>query len=547
MGNGNEPLPVVDVVDDPPRFAVDAEPDAPQAFAVYELARASWAWVFGQREDDPAHGGFRYATKAVELPLSGRLEPDLVAHASAIAVFDAPLRDETLEVDLGVNVAGLGQSGLGGSNVLRVFLGGQPHLERFLDQLAHLTAGLGCSDAHGPVELVVGKRDGDFHNGHPTIWIAGWPPFSPAADERYAPAVERWELPPAINGPTDSGRDLWVEDGLLTADPVAGAERLPGRFALPGLVDSHFHMAFGYGAVPLSEEEVHALLRAQVGQGVLLVRDLGAPNGISLNLPAEPDFPRVIAAGQHLAPAGGFIEGSHLPFPVERLVEGALAEVDAGAAWVKIMADGGDDGHANYPMDNVREMADAVHARGARVAAHTEGPVVRELAHTGVDSIEHGSAMDEPTLREMARSGMAWAPTTNLYLKDLAHVDEMLAQPDLEPARRLRLAGWRQNVEGVLKNVVDLLPVAAGLGVTLLASTDTVGTVVEDVERIAAAGVDPATAIGTATWDARRYLGAAGLEPGAPADVVTFDDDPRDDPSVLGQPVAVVLGGRRVR
>jgi imidazolonepropionase-like amidohydrolase len=360
--------------------------------------------------------------------------------------------------------------------------------------------------------------------------------------------MERWELPTAISGPSDGGRRLWVENGLLTADRVAGTERLPGRFAVPGLVDSHFHMAFGYGAVPLSRDETFANLRAAAQQGVLLVRDMGAPGGISLNLPADPDFPRVIASGQHLAVPGGFIEGSHDPVPPERLVEAALAEVDRGATWVKIMADSAPDAPPSYPMENVREMAAAIHARGARVAAHTEHGAVHELVHTGVDSIEHGSEMTEETLRVMARLGIAWVPTTNLYLRDLQELDAMLAREDLEPERRGRIETiYRPHVLGVLANIQALLPVATRLGVTLLASTDIIGSVAEDVERFVASGVDPAIAVGAATWDARRYLAAPGLDEGAPADVVTFDEDPRVDPSALSRPRAILLGGRRVQ
>jgi imidazolonepropionase-like amidohydrolase len=359
--------------------------------------------------------------------------------------------------------------------------------------------------------------------------------------------MERWELPTAVTGPTDSGRRLWVENGLLTADAVTGAERLPGSFALPGLVDSHFHMAFGYGAVPLSREETFGNLRAAVLQGVLLVRDMGAPAGISLNLPAEPDFPRVIPSGQHLAIPGGFIEGSHDPVPPERLVEVALAEVARGAKWVKIMADSEPDAPPSYPMEVVRRMASAVHARGARVAAHTEHAAVHELVHNSVDSIEHGSAMTQETLRVMATLGIAWAPTTNLYLRDLEEMDAMLARPDLEPDRRTTIETiYRPHVVAVLANIQALLAVAARLGVRLLASTDIIGTVAEDVERFVASGVDPAVAVGAATWDARRYLGAPGLDEGAPADVVTFDYDPRVDPGVLSSPRAILLGGRRI-
>ncbi len=50
-----------------------------------------------------------------------------------------------------------------------------------------------------------------------------------------------------------------------------------------------------------------------------------------------------------------------------------------------------------------------------------------------------------------------------------------------------------------------------------------------------------------ATTGARSYLGLPSLEAGAPADLVTYDADPRNDPEVLATPAAVVARGRRIR
>ncbi|HEX9336345.1 MAG TPA: amidohydrolase, partial [Pseudonocardiaceae bacterium] len=60
---------------------------------------------------------------------------------------------------------------------------------------------------------------------------------------------------------------------------------------------------------------------------------------------------------------------------------------------------------------------------------------------------------------------------------------------------------------------------------------------------LAAAGVAPHDALGAASWGARAFLGLAGLVPGAPADVVVYDEDPRVDFDQLGVPRAVVLRG----
>jgi imidazolonepropionase-like amidohydrolase len=74
----------------------------------------------------------------------------------------------------------------------------------------------------------------------------------------------------------------------------------------------------------------------------------------------------------------------------------------------------------------------------------------------------------------------------------------------------------------------------------------TAGTVVDEIRQLIAHGLSPTAALGAGSTVARSFLGAPALEDGAPADVVTFDDDPRDDPEILRYPAAVVIGGRRV-
>lgn len=54
-------------------------------------------------------------------------------------------------------------------------------------------------------------------------------------------------------------------------------------------------------------------------------------------------------------------------------------------------------------------------------------------------------------------------------------------------------------------------------------------------------------ALGAGSWRAREWLGFAGIGDGAPADLVVFDADPRDDLGVLEAPLRVILRGQVVR
>jgi imidazolonepropionase-like amidohydrolase len=79
----------------------------------------------------------------------------------------------------------------------------------------------------------------------------------------------------------------------------------------------------------------------------------------------------------------------------------------------------------------------------------------------------------------------------------------------------------------------------------VLAGTDSRphGRIADEVRALVAAGMRPHDALGAASWTARSYLGLAGLTPGAPADAVVYDEDPRTDLARLDAPRAVVLRG----
>jgi imidazolonepropionase-like amidohydrolase len=342
----------------------------------------------------------------------------------------------------------------------------------------------------------------------------------------------------------DRPAELWVDAaGCLVTEPVPGAERLPGRYVAPGLVDAHAHPAVRREAgVPVALDGSGTLdvLAAWAACGVGLVRDTGSAGGSVLQLDLVPGMPRLQAAGRFLAPAGRYFPAL-LPeaAPQEQLAELALGELARGGRWVKVIADfppvtdGMPSGppEPTYSGEAIRAMAAAVHAAGGRVAAHVTTDVVADLVRAGVDSIEHGTAMDEPALRLMARSGAAWTPT----------LCAVLGLPDTasEAARR-RVAEYRQRLG-------ELLPVAQRLGVPILAGTDTAGTIAREVALLAGHGLEPAAALKAATTTGYRFLGEPSGQAGQPTTLVTYQDDPREDLAILSSPSAVIIDGVRVR
>ena len=336
-------------------------------------------------------------------------------------------------------------------------------------------------------------------------------------------------------------RDSWLSDQGWRDQPMREAEPLPGRFALPGFVDSHSHVSFGTGAdggpVPLDRSEAGANLDRYAREGVGMIRDAGGAPNVVLTIPVATGRPHVMAAGRHLAPAGMYFEAVHDPVDASNLVAVALAEIAAGARWVKLVADFiPADARTlstalpvpTYDLDVVRDLIQATHAAGARIAAHVTTSMVGELVRLGIDSVEHGTGLDHDTIAEMARRGTAWTPTLCAGLS---------IAPDA-PDERRRLVHQRR------ERFCELLPLAIELGASVLTGSDVVGSIPREIALLVECGVDPSAALRAATTTAVQFFGtdAAAAMPS----VVTFDADPRSSPQVLSQPVAIVVGGQRI-
>ena len=108
----------------------------------------------------------------------------------------------------------------------------------------------------------------------------------------------------------DQTRTWWIDaSGLVHDRPIEGADPLPGRYVLPGLVDAHAHPAVAAGAagpVPLDKGAARANLIAWAQAGVTVVRDVGSPGGVTLEISSGPGLPALQAAGRFLAPAGRY-------------------------------------------------------------------------------------------------------------------------------------------------------------------------------------------------------------------------------------------------
>ena len=346
--------------------------------------------------------------------------------------------------------------------------------------------------------------------------------------------------------PGGDERDVFIVDGRFTFEEQADAETiLTNGFALPGLVDAHAHLALASpaGDEASEDERVRASARQQLDAGVLLVREPGSPGRSSFGLGPANGLPRVLTAGRFLAPPGRYIPGLARDTTDDELPDAAEDEALRSGSWAKVVGDFPDgDGsiRANFRPDVLAEAVRRVHAVGGRVAVHTMSVEGVELAlAAGVDSIEHGEGMRADHLAAMARNDVALVPTMSI----LPVLNEFVHHMGLS----------KQQLSTTLTDLEqhpEMVGQAADAGVRLLAGTDAGmvphGQVADEITRLAAAGVPVLQALGAGSWDARAFLGLPAIDEGAPADLVAYDDDPRQRLDVLSRPAVRILDGRLV-
>jgi imidazolonepropionase-like amidohydrolase len=330
--------------------------------------------------------------------------------------------------------------------------------------------------------------------------------------------------------------DLYADGDRWTTDPVPGASLVGEGWLLPGLVDAHTHPGAVEVGQPMDADLLREQLHQHVDAGVTLIRSPGLPGEPPPWFGEDPDVPRARHAGPWLAQHGQFFDGWGRRADHDELPALAASQA-ARTGWAKIIADWRI-GDSAVPVDVLRAVVREVHAAGGRVAVHSQHPEGGAAAvAAGVDSLEHGMCLDPDLLARMASQGTALTPTLSTLVAGLPNAEKA---PD-SPKRTWFLRG--AGAHGALTAA------AAEAGVRVLAGTDSLphGGIHAEIRAMAAAGMRPEAALAAASWSAREYLGLRGLEPGAPADAVVYDRDPRQDLDQLAAPVAVVLRGRCVR
>ena len=205
----------------------------------------------------------------------------------------------------------------------------------------------------------------------------------------------------------EGGQIAWIRPNDSADTTGAEVVDAGGATVVPAMVDCHSHLTMQGGSHWIARGDDPAPMLQQVARdnakrlahaGILWARDVGAPmsDGMPISIAVRDEL-RGTPGAPYIRVAGTWIGKTGYPamwvtVDGPQLKDAALAQLDLGTDLVKLYMDApGGVKEAPFAVDDVREMVAAVHARGARVAAHSGYLAgARVAAEAGVDSIEHG-------------------------------------------------------------------------------------------------------------------------------------------------------------
>src|SRR5579872_1874898 len=393
-------------------------------------------------------------------------------------------------------------------------------------------------------------------------------------------AVHAGHLLDVKTGKLLADQTLVIEDGrIISAGATAEAKipadavriDLPNATVLPGLIDAHTHLTmdpkFGYEELGISvpRETLTGAKNARLTllAGFTTVRNVGASGFSDVALrdainAGDVPGPRIIASGPALGITGGHCDNNLLPYEYHAVGDGVAdgiagvqhkvrENIKYGADVIKICATGGvlskgDDPQASqYTLEEMKAIVADAHRLGHKVAAHAHGAQgILWASEAGVDSVEHGSYIDDAAIRMMKSKGTYLVPT--LYLGDWMTENAVkIGLPEMYAAKmRTIIPTARANV----KRAFDA-------GVKVAFGTDAAvyphGLNAHEFAVYVKLGMTPLQAIQTATVNAADLLGwsdrIGSLEEGKFADIIAVSGDPTKDVTLLQSPVFVMKGG----
>jgi imidazolonepropionase-like amidohydrolase/ketosteroid isomerase-like protein len=385
----------------------------------------------------------------------------------------------------------------------------------------------------------------------------------------------------ALGGNTEMrGQDIFIQGDKITSIRPTGraapVEALvidcTGQWALPGLIDTHVHVALRDVRWPEDEQEFVELLAG----GVTTVFDLGG------RLPTLQDIkkrtqtqgwigPRVLHCGSPLFSA----RLAGLDSATQRFIVKNANEVKTAIRQLKIDGVDAIKIDSNVPADLTKAAIEEAHAQGLLAVGHLVATSFQEAAKARIDLLEGVSglvtdyisagdrkelsqrwfpayvmAWEKVPLDRTARSKMQLLANNAVFFMPSLATELSILQTDV-PARQAALA------EQTAQKFAGMLRLAFDLQVPLLAGSDygihknDRRTLHDELESWVAAGLEPRFAIEAATTNASHALRLSDrlgeLTAGKLADIIVVNENPFSNLKTLREPSVIVRAGKLYR
>jgi imidazolonepropionase-like amidohydrolase len=395
----------------------------------------------------------------------------------------------------------------------------------------------------------------------------------------------------ALHGDVLPNGVVCIEEDRITAVCPASAITIGGRdvqvidaagqFVMPGMIDCHVHLlssaAPDYASRGLKELLPYTAIRGAVHaktmleRGYTTVRDVGAAGygNIALRQAIADGLvpgPRVYAAGHALSVPGGHGDSYYRPevhIQREGLVNGpeearrGVRElIKMGADVVKllvtggVMTDGSDVGVLQWAPDELQAAIAQAHQLGRRVAGHCHGAAgVKAAIHAGLDTVEHGTLLDEEAINLMLQHGMYYVPTLAAPFHICAGGTASGIPAYAVHKTHLVMERHRESVHWAHERGVKI-----AMGTDCGTPFNVAGKNALELELLTRYGLSPAEALLATTRVAAEALGlqedTGTLAPGKWADIILVQGNPLDDICILQEAeriTSVIKAGQIVK